>query len=176
MLSRDLIGGAAAAIIGAAYLLLAGQVRSSALDDAMGPGGMPQAYGWAMLVLGLVLIAIAVSRQWHRANSDSALAENERTSKVSKEQQLSEADAPSISRQIARAAGLLLFGVAYILLIETLGYLLSIALLIIAVALYMGARASFRLLLIGALGALAMWVMFVQLLGVAMPAGVLDFL
>lgn len=176
MFSRDLIGGTAAAIIGAAYLLLAGQVRSSALDDAMGPGGMPQAYGWSMLVLGLVLITIAVSRQWHRAHSDSALAADKPATEANTEQQVSKADAPSIGRQIARAGGLLLFGVAYVLLIETLGYLLSIALLIVAVALYMGAHASFRLLLIGALGALAMWVMFVQLLGVAMPAGVLDFL
>ncbi len=173
---RDLIGGVAASLIGVTYLLLASQIRSSALDDALGPGGMPKAYGWAMLVLGIVLVCIALLRLWHPVSMTRSNKESTLTSSADIEQQFSDADAPNISRQIIRAGGLLLFGIAYVLLLEQLGYLLSIALLIVAVALYMGERASARVLLIGAFGAIAMWVMFVHVLGVAMPAGVFNFL
>lgn len=172
---RDLIGGVAASVIGASYLLAASRVRSSALDDAMGPGGMPQAYGWAILVLGFVLIAMAMLRQWRRANGDHTnIAEQHQHATA--EQSLLESDEPPIGRQISRAGGLLLCGIAYVLLVETLGYPVSIALLIVSVSLYMGERVGLRVLIIGVLGALAMWMVFVQLLGVAMPASVLGLL
>lgn len=174
--SRDLIGGAAASVIGSAYLLLASQVRSSALDDTLGPGGMPKAYGWAMLVLGVSLFASALWRQRHPSGITNAHQRNRQSSETNAEQQRSNVDAPSVSHQITRASGMLLLGIIYVLLIDTLGYFISIALLIIGVALYMGERQSFRVLLVGLLGALGMWTMFVQLLGVAMPAGIFDFL
>lgn len=172
---RDLIGGVAASVIGACYLLLASQVRSSALDDALGPGGMPKAYGWAILTLGMVLIAMALLRQWQRVNVDNTDVAKPFNPAANAKTPLADSDAPSISRQILRAGGLLICGIGYVLLVETLGYPASIALLIVVVALYMGERASFRVLLIGVVGALAMWIMFVQLLGVAMPAGLLNF-
>jgi hypothetical protein len=71
------------------------------------------------------------------------------------------------------AAGLLAIGIAYLLVVEALGYLVSIALLLIGVALYQGAAAGWRLPLIGIGGALFLWALFVLVLGVSMPRGLL---
>ena len=45
MLTRDFVGGVASIAIGAVYLYFAYQLRTSALDDSMGPGGLPRIYG-----------------------------------------------------------------------------------------------------------------------------------
>lgn len=180
--NRDLIGGMAACVIGATYLLLASQVRSSALDDSLGPGGMPRAYGWAMLVLGMILLAGALWRNRTSASKISDCSQNDKSNTVcsshshSSSGQNQHAGGSTIGHQIARAAGLLSLGVIYILVIKTLGYFISIAFLIVAVALYMGERPGLRIVVVGLLGALGLWTMFVLLLGVAMPAGVLGFL
>jgi len=56
MLTRDFVGGVATIVIGAVYLYFAYQLRVSALDDSMGPGGLPRIYGWLLVGLGAVLI------------------------------------------------------------------------------------------------------------------------
>lgn len=152
MISRDLVGGAAAVLIGAVYLFYAYQIRTSALDDTLGPGGMPRAYGWLLVGLGLVLSLQAVVSRASRAIKDEWSGEG---------------------RRVLWAAGLLGLGIAYLLVVETLGYLVSIALLLIGVALYQGAAASWRLPLIGIGGALFLWALFVLVLGVSMPRGLL---
>ena len=55
MLTRDFVGGVASIAIGAVYLFFAYQLRTSALDDSMGPGGLPRVYGWLLVGLGAVL-------------------------------------------------------------------------------------------------------------------------
>ena len=55
MLTRDFVGGVASIAIGAVYLFFAYQLRASALDDSMGPGGLPRVYGWLLVGLGPVL-------------------------------------------------------------------------------------------------------------------------
>ncbi|HEX5934916.1 MAG TPA: tripartite tricarboxylate transporter TctB family protein, partial [Pseudorhizobium sp.] len=55
MLTRDFVGGVASIAIGAVYLYFAYQLRTSALDDSMGPGGLPRIYGWLLVGLGVVL-------------------------------------------------------------------------------------------------------------------------
>lgn len=152
MITRDLAGGLAAILIGAVYLVYAYQIRASALDDSLGPGGMPRAYGWLLVGLGVVLcIQAAVARAWHAPDGEWR----------------------GQGRRILWAGGLLLFGIAYLLVVETLGYLVSVALLIIGVALYQGAPRSGRLVLIGIGGALLLWALFVLVLGVDMPPGLL---
>ena len=60
MLTRDFVGGVASIAIGAVYLFFAYQLRTSALDDSMGPGGLPRVYGWMLVGLGVILTAQAI--------------------------------------------------------------------------------------------------------------------
>ena len=76
-------------------------------------------------------------------------------------------------RRTLWAAGLLAFAITYLLIVETLGYLLSLALMIAGVSVFLGARANWRPLVVGLGGAVVLWLLFVRLLGVGMPAGVL---
>jgi hypothetical protein len=70
-----------------------------------------------------------------------------------------------------RAAGMIALGIGYIVILPTLGYLLSIALLLAAVALYNGRRASLGLAGVAIVGAGLLYVMFVRLLDVPLPPG-----
>jgi putative tricarboxylic transport membrane protein len=159
MITRDMIGGLVAAIFATVYLHYATKIRVSSLSDSFGPQGMPLVYGWLMLGLGLVLIGQGV---FAYLKSDAGTR-----------QFVDMADWAGQGRKTAWAAGLMAFGVAYLGLVNTLGYLLAMAVLICGVALFLGARFSWRPVLIGVLGAVVLWLIFVKLLGVAMPAGLL---
>ena len=154
MFSRDFVGGLAAVMIAAIYLVFAYELRTSALDDSVGPGGMPRAYGWMMLVLGLMISAGAILKQM-RSGSTLDL-------KIEWKGQ---------GRRILWAAGLLAIGVCYILGVGVLGYPVAIALLLIAVALYQGAKPGLHIAAIGIGGAAFLWAAFVIVLGVSMPKG-----
>ena len=73
----------------------------------------------------------------------------------------------------ARALGLAVIGGLYVALLPVLGYLISVALLIAAIALYMGATFGVRFLgvIIGA--AVCFQLLFVQVLHIQLPAGIL---
>jgi len=68
---------------------------------------------------------------------------------------------------------LLAIGFAYIGVVGFLGYAITIALLLAAVAWYEGIRMSWRVGAIAIAGAAFFWLLFVRLLEVAQPAGVL---
>ena len=159
MLTRDMVGAIAAILIGAVYLYFAHQLRVSALDDTLGPSGMPRILGWLMIALGAVLMVQAFAAR--RAVAVAA-------------QPAEKEEWEGQGRKIAYAAGLLAIGAAYLFVVETLGYLISIALLIIATATYLGAGFKGRVVAIGVLGAVFLYAMFVALLGVRMPAGILS--
>lgn len=158
MLTRDFVGGVASIAIGAVYLIFAYQLRSSALDDSMGPGGLPRLYGWLLIGLGAVLTIQALLSSRLQAAGDAPEEEREWEGQ---------------GRKVVLAAGLLAIGVGYIFVIETLGYLLSVAVLLAATALYLGAGHKGRVLAVAVLGAVFLWVMFVIVLGVRMPSGLL---
>ncbi|MCD2185307.1 tripartite tricarboxylate transporter TctB family protein [Rhizobium sp. GN54] len=158
MLTRDFVGGVASIAIGAVYLFFAYQLRTSALDDSMGPGGLPRVYGWLLIGLGAILtIQAIVSRRMAVAGATT--------------DEKGEWDGQG--RKLLFAAGLLAIGVGYIFLVETLGYLISVAVLLLVTALYLGAGNKGRVLSVAVLGAIFLWVMFVIVLGVRMPSGLL---
>lgn len=160
MISRNLVGGLASVFIGAVYLYFAHQLRVSALDDSLGPGGMPRIYGWLLVGLGLVLVTQAVLARVLRPS----LGVDE--------------DAPGgewegQGRRIAWAAGLFAIGAGYLFAVEKLGYLLSIALLILVSAAFLGAQLGWRLFAVAVFGAFVLWALFAIVLGVSMPPGLL---
>ncbi|MBU4530332.1 MAG: tripartite tricarboxylate transporter TctB family protein [Alphaproteobacteria bacterium] len=146
-------------MIGAVYLVFAYQLRTSALDDSVGPGGLPRTYGWLLLTLGLLIAAGALIKQ---IRSGTAL-----DLKLEWKGQ---------GRRIVWAGGLLAIGICYIAGVSTLGYPLAIALLLAAVALYQGARPGLHIAAIGIGGAAFLWAVFVLVLGVSMPMGLFAFL
>ena len=77
---------------------------------------------------------------------------------------------PSAGRQLRRAAGILAIGVGYLVAAPTIGYLPAVALALAATALYEGERPSVRLALVACGGAAALYLLFVIVLGVEMPA------
>lgn len=70
-----------------------------------------------------------------------------------------------------RAMGMIVIGAVYVAVIPYLGYILSIALLLLSVALYNGKRPSRGLLLFAVLGSIGFYLLFVRLLEVPLPAG-----
>ncbi len=66
-----------------------------------------------------------------------------------------------------------MFGAAYVLLVPYVGYLIGVALLIASVALYEGAPRRWTVPVAAIGGAIFYWAVFVKLLGVPQPAGIL---
>ncbi|KXF74886.1 hypothetical protein ATN84_21945 [Paramesorhizobium deserti] len=162
MITRNIVGGIATTIIGAVYLYLALHIRVSALADGFGPRGMPVIYGWLVTGLGLLLLV-------HSAIEVARLSPEARAV-------LSEKEWAGQGRKILQAAGLFAIAIAFLFAVNILGYPLTLALLIAAVAVYMGARPDLLLLVIAAGGAAMMWFIFVGLLDVRMPQGIFSSL
>jgi hypothetical protein len=148
-LPRGLVLGTAMLAVAAAYYWLTTQVPQSALDDAVGPVGLPRLYAIVLAALSLVLIARSlfgtVRRQSLRSDD---------------------------GRQGSwRFAGLLLIGVVYVAIVPWLGYMVSIALLIASTAWYQGGAITGRVVIVAVSGALLLWLLFVAFLRIPQPPG-----
>lgn len=150
-MTRTFLGGLAAIIIGAVYYYLALQIRETSLADTVGPAGVPKGFAFLMIGLGLALLI----QDFVLRSAENLITANWREDR----------------RRMLRATGLLLIGILYLLIVPFMGYLLTIAVLVIAVAAYQGAPMSLKLAGIGFGGALMLWITFVWLLGIPMPAG-----
>jgi putative tricarboxylic transport membrane protein len=112
--------------------------------------------GVLLLILSAVLVLQTILAR--RSKAEAVAAENE---------------LPSVSsyHKHARALGLLLIGVGYIVLVETVGYIVGIAYLLAAVTLFAGGASRRTVFLFAVLGAVFFWVLFVQILGIHQPQG-----
>lgn len=156
MITRSMAGGILTLLLGSVYLFFAYGIQPSALADTMGAGGVPRVYGWLMVGLSVLLICQSLWEYWR-----------------SPERKLMTSEWKGEGLKTLKAAGLLCFGIVYLNVVDWLGYLLSIALLLIGVALYRGAPMGVRLLITGLGGAIALWLIFAVVLGVHMPPGIL---
>jgi hypothetical protein len=132
-------------LLALAYYAAAAAIPPSMLADGVGPGGLPRIYAVALAALSLLLIA--------RSGRPAAVHDE-------------------AASGAWRSAGIVLIGVAYLLVVPWLGYLPSIAGLIAATALYQGGVDRRRLAAVAAAGALFFWLLFVVVLGIDQPAGV----
>jgi hypothetical protein len=142
--------GIALLAIAGTYYLLGAAIPESALDDAVGPRGLPRIYAIVLAALAIVPIVRGV------------------LVKVLKPDTTNERRLTPLS---SRFVGLTLIGVAYLAVVPWLGYLVSIALLIAATARYQGGSITGRVLLVASSGALFLWLLFVVLLGIPQPSG-----
>jgi hypothetical protein len=154
-MSRD--SGVAVGLIGIAalYWLGADQIRISRLEGIVGAQAVPK----GLAVLLAVLSALLIAQDLWRARRAVGAAGGE---------------AREVSGRYAhlRAAGMLLIGVGYLVLVGTIGYVPAVALLVVATALYLGQRLSARLVVLAVGLALLYDLMFVRLLGIPLPPGI----
>ncbi len=149
---NDLAVGVLALAVAAVYYYFTSDIPRSLLSDEVGAEGLPKLYAVVLGLLGVLLIGKSFAARAAATNEEGGT---------------------SGLWPHARAAGLLVLGAGYLLLIGSLGYLLTIFLLIGAVALYSGAALNVKLISISAAGAVVFWLVFAWLFEMHLPAGTL---
>jgi len=151
---RDALLGAVVGLFALAYIAAARGIEDSLLADAVGAGGVPQAAGIVLLLASLALLVKSwFARKPRGAAPAGAVAEP--------------------WRRLRLSALLVAVLLAYAMLLPWLGYIVSVSLLVLAVALLAGARRRVPLALCTALSGIALWAMFDLALKVRMPVGTL---
>lgn len=153
-MSRDTGVGLGLLLLAGLYWLGADQIRVSRLEGIVGAQAVPKGLAVSLAVLAALLIA----QDLWRARRVAAAARDEEREGGGTEAHL-------------RAAGMLLIGVGYLLVVNTIGYVPAIALLVLATALFMGRPWSAELILLSLGGALLYYLLFVRLLGIPLPPG-----
>jgi hypothetical protein len=162
---HNLIGGVATIAIGAAYLAMASTIRASALSDSVGPAGFPKLLAWIAIGLGVVLCGQAfLAFRAPPAGIPAAEAADVRPT----------AEGHVALQGVLRAGGMLAIGIGYLLVVRHLGYIPSIALLIVACALYLGTPFSWRVVAVGIGGAVVYYLVFDLTLGIPQPPGLIS--
>jgi putative tricarboxylic transport membrane protein len=154
---KDLLSGLGLLLIAAGFYWAATGIQVSTLADDFGPQGLPKALAICLGVVSLGLIARAL------------IARRVAPSGVEPPPESSE-DEPA-EATLPRALGLLAIGAGYVAIVRVVGYVPAIALLIAAVAIYEGLRPSLGLVAVALGGAAFFWLLFVQVLGVPQPQG-----
>ncbi len=151
-MNKDLLSGLVLLLIAALYYAATGSIADSTLSDEVGATGLPRVLTYMLAGLGglLVVRSLVAARAAGRPKADAG----------------EEGDA-----RLPRAVGFLLFGAAYVLILPFLGYIVSIALLIGAIAFFERAERAWAVPVTAVGGAVLYWAIFVKLLGVNQPAG-----
>jgi hypothetical protein len=151
---RDAVIGLFVLAVAGLYYLAAGTIRRSSLEDAVGAAGVPNVL--AALLAGLAVLMIL----------RSVLAPRLATAR---EARRGGEEAP---RAHLRAFGMLGLGIAYLLVTPILGYAVSVALLIAAVAIYNYRKPTPGLALFAVGAAACFYVLFVWVLSIPLPPGI----
>ena len=158
-MNADVVFGSAALALAVGYYLVAATIPSSLLADAIGPQGLPKTYAIILAGLSLILIVRSV-----RLPPSPGFGETGKPD-------LDVSRKPTVSRPLWRVAGLLAIGVAYVFVVPWLGYMASLAALIMATTYYQGGALNRQVVVIALGGAVVFWLLFVVLLGIPQPAG-----
>ena len=133
------------------YYYFASEIPRSLLADSVGAHGLPKAYAVSLALLALTLIARSLKAP-AGANPEP------------------DTDTATWGGHL-RAFGLLALGAGYLLLVASAGYLLTMSLLIGAMALYCGATLDWRLFVISVVGGGLFWLVFVKMFEIPLPPG-----
>lgn len=151
---RDLACAALGWTIAGLVWAAAGGLPRSLLSDPFGAEGMPRG-------LALVLAIVSTLIGWRAVVAW----------RVRRAAEPEPVDWAAATRAHAKALGTAALGVGYVILLPWLGYVATATLLILAVALYYGARPTAALAAISLGGAAFLWALFAKALSVPMPAG-----
>jgi len=141
-------------VLAGLYWLGADQIRVSLLEGIVGAQVVPKGLALSLAILSLLLLAQDLWRARRTAGAAGG-----------------EAGEASRSHAHLRAAGMLLIGVGYLVVVDTIGYLPAIALLVLATARYMGRPWSAQLIALAVGGAALYYLIFARLLGIPLPDG-----
>lgn len=153
---RDRVLAVAAAVFAAILLAGARAIEDSLLSDAVGAGGVPQGVA---LMMGAAALAL-----FFKSFLGSPAANADNTAPA-------EGAAMPWQAAVARTAGLVAILVGYGLLLPTLGYTLTVCLLVGAAGWLAGAPLKAPLLLCAVVAGPLLWAMFDWALKVRMPVG-----
>ena len=157
VINRDTWIGLVMLLVAVVYWLEADKIRISPLDGPVGASGLPKSLAYALGVLAIILIA---------RSAFEALVTRKAVPEEAERRSLADAMRPHL-----RALGMLAIGVGYLLLVPWFGYIVTIAALLLAVSLYIGAGFTLRTVLVALLGGVVYYLLFVQFLGIPLPAG-----
>jgi putative tricarboxylic transport membrane protein len=149
--TRDLLFGISTLVVAVVYYGLALTIPHSDLADPIGPEGLPKMYALVLAALSLILIARSMRHPEEPLNPESRI--------------------PNPGSRPQRVIGMLLIGIAYIVVLPWLGYLLSVAALIGATIYFQGGSINARSVLVAISGAVCFWLLFIWLLRIQYPAG-----
>jgi len=158
--ARDLIFGIATLVVAVLYYGFAATIPPSELADPVGPQGLPKTYAVLLAALSLLLIARSVRRPVSNPEPSNPEPPNP------------ESRIPNPGSPLPRVTGMLLIGIAYILVLPWLGYFLSIAALITVTIYFQGGSINLRSILVALSGAALFWLLFIWLLRIQYPAGI----
>jgi putative tricarboxylic transport membrane protein len=133
----------------------ADQIKVSRLEGIVGAQAVPKGLAVSLAILSALLLA----QELWRARRTAAVAIGTDT----------EASATAAH---LRAAGMLLIGVGYLVVVNTIGYVPAVALLVLATARFMGRPWSVELILLAVGSALLFHLLFARLLGIPLPPGI----
>jgi putative tricarboxylic transport membrane protein len=151
-MDKDVLFGTATLVLSGAYYWMASAIPSSQLADAIGPQGLPKAYAILLALLSLILIGRSLARRRDARRTSPATDSSQRS-------------------PLWRVAGMLGIGIAYILVAPWLGYILSIAALLLGTTYYQGGTVNRQVAVVAVSGAIFFWVLFVVLMDIPQPPG-----
>jgi len=151
--TRDTGVGLGLLALAGLYWLGADQIKVSRLEGIVGAQAVPKGLAVSLAILSVLLVAQSL---WRARRVELAAPAG---------------GAGGIDAHL-RAIGILLIGVAYLLMVGTIGYLPAIALLLLATARYLGRPWSAELFLVAIAGAVFYYAIFVRLLGIPLPPGI----
>jgi putative tricarboxylic transport membrane protein len=155
---KDLVAGVLLLALAVFYWIEANAIPVTGFGGSISAQGLPK-----FLAIGLVLTSLALIAQALLIRRTVAPVPTE-----GEEQRWT----PS---NHARAAGIVAIGIGFILVVETAGFAIAVFMLLAATAIYMGQRPGLRLFLISLAGAAAFWAIFIKVLNIPLPKGLLPF-
>ena len=148
-MARDLVCSVVLLVVAAGYYYLASGIGTSALADEVGAAGLPTFYAFALGSIGLIMALQAVVKGFLN--------------------RVDVAEAVDLGLMLRRAGGVLGIGIGYLLIVSVVGYMIALVIVLAAMLIYFGERASARIALAATVGAGLFWVLFDRLLGIPMP-------
>jgi len=162
-MTRDTWIGIVFMAFAALYWLGADGIRVSPLDGPVTAAGLPKSLAYALGGLALLLILRSLALKWMATRAPAGQQDAS--------PEVGEQGAPGMKRHL-RALGMLALGIGYLLLVPYLGYTLTVIGLLLATALYIGAKFGPKTLAIAGLGGIFFYLLFVQFLHIPLPPGI----
>ncbi len=158
-LRRDLIGAVIGLTLSGAYLIGAHKIpRSSLIGKGVGADALPLGLAWVMATLALCLV-VQTFMAWPKSVATDTSAKD--------------IAARAHERQRhRRAAGMLLIGVAFLVVLNWVGYIVAVFAMICVTTVYCGRPMSWRVPALGAGLTAVLYVLFDQVLHIPMPSGI----